>query len=437
MKALLKRLIPHRVFQLIEPTGHQLEAMLAAARYGFPAHSLKVVGVTGTDGKTTTSTIIASILRAAGYKTALLTTVSFDVGQGEVTNETRMTTLSARQLNQLLRQAVDNGVEWVVLETTSHALAQRRVWGVPYHIAILTNITHEHLDYHGTMERYVAAKRRLFELANKNSGGTRTGVLPADSQYTPDFSKAVAKTISYGKGGDVAAANIELSHAGGKFTLVTGSHQEKINLNLVGSFNVDNALAASATAIGLGIDPATIKAGIEAVKSVAGRMEAVETGTDFGIVIDFAHTPEAFEKVLGELSRIATGKLIAVFGCPGERDPGKRPMQGAVAGRLCGRVILTEDDPRSEQNEDIMEQIAAGIREAGGMEEEFYEKIADRQAAVDKAVAMAQPGDIVVLLSKGDEKSIVLADGVKKPWDEYEAAKEALAKRKGREPKAA
>lgn len=418
------------IVESLKTTKHIAEASIAQARNGLPARGMKVIAVTGTDGKTTTSTMIAEILRAAGHKTALLTTVSFDVGSGEEANETRMTTLQPSKLFSLLKKAKDNNCEYLVLETTSHALAQRRLWGIPFYLVVFTNITPEHLDYHKTFERYLSAKVRLFRLANKNKAGLRVGVVNRGDMHAQDFASAIEKPIFYGLGGDVEAVNIHKSHQFTKFDAKYKNKKIPITLQLLGSFNIDNALAAITASLQLGISEKAISKGLADLQAVAGRMQYVDAGQDFGIIVDFAHTPEAFSKVLSELRHICNGKLIAVFGCPGERDKGKRPLQGEEAAKYCDLVVLTEDDPRSEQNSDIIAQIEMGLKKHGKKNDIDYFIRQDRQQAVNYAIAQASKGDIVVLLSKGDEKSIIFAHGKKKAWDEVAAAKKAVTKRK-------
>ena len=426
------------MIEKLKATKHYLEAGVAQTVNGFPARKMKVIAVTGTDGKTTTSTMISAILRANGHKTALLTTVSFDVGEGEKANETRMTTLQPSKLFSLLKKAKENNCEYLVLEVTSHAMAQRRLWGIPFYMAVFTNITPEHLDYHKTFANYLSAKVRLFELTNKNKAGLRVGVINRKDKHYKDFSAAIKNPIFYGQGGDVTAVNIHSSHKLTKFdakigkigkTGKAGKITIPITLQLLGGFNIDNALAAITAANQLGIPAEAIEKGIAGLEAVAGRMQYVDAGQDFGIIVDFAHTPEAFSKVLSELRQICKGKLIAVFGCPGERDKSKRPRQGEEAAKYCDLVVLTEDDPRSEKNSDIIAQIEAGLTAKGKKQDKDYFIEPDRKKAVDFAISRAKKGDIVVLLSKGDEKSIILNDGIIKPWDEIKAAKQAVAKK--------
>ena len=396
------------MIEKLKATKHYLEAGVAQTVNGFPARKMKVIAVTGTDGKTTTSTMISAILRANGHKTALLTTVSFDVGEGEKANETRMTTLQPSKLFGLLKKARENNCEYLVLEVTSHAMAQRRLWGVPFYMAVFTNITPEHLDYHKTF---------------------------AKDKHYKDFSSVIKNPVFYGQGGDVTAVNIHSSHKLTKFDAKigkigkTGKITIPITLQLLGGFNIDNALAAITAANQLGIPAEAIEKGIAGLEAVAGRMQYVDAGQDYGIIVDFAHTPEAFSKVLSELRQICKGKLIAVFGCPGERDKSKRPRQGEEAAKYCDLVVLTEDDPRSEKNSDIIAQIEAGLTAKGKKQDKDYFIEPDRKKAVNFAISKAKKGDIVVLLSKGDEKSIILNDGIIKPWDEIKAAKQAVAKK--------
>jgi len=408
---------------------HLFDASSAQLVNRFPANAMKVIAVTGTDGKTTTSTMIAAILRANGSKTALLTTVSFDMGEGEEANETRMTTLQPKKLFGLLKKAKANGCEYLVLEVTSHAMVQNRLWGIQFYMAVFTNITPEHLDYHKTFENYLAAKVRLFELTNRNKSGLRVGVINRKDKHYKAFAGAIFKPVFYGQGGEVTAVNIHRTDKLTSFEAKLQKQKIPISLNLLGGFNIDNALAAITAADQLGIPAQSISQGIAGLKAVAGRMQYLDAGQDFGIIIDFAHTPEAFKKVLSELRQICKGKLIVVFGCPGERDKAKRPRQGEEAAKYSELVVLTEDDPRSEKNSDIIAQIEVGLLSQGKILNKDYFILPDRKKAIEFAISQAKKHDIVALLSKGDEKSIILNDGVIKPWDEMKAAKQAVIKK--------
>jgi UDP-N-acetylmuramoyl-L-alanyl-D-glutamate--2,6-diaminopimelate ligase len=430
--------------------GHLGEAVLMQAKNGFPARGLKVIGVTGTDGKTSTCTLITAMLRANGYKVAMMTTISVDYGDGKGAqpNPTRLTTMGVGSLLRRIKKVKASGAEWLVLETTSHALAQHRVWAIPYSIAVMTNIGHEHLDYHGTFERYRAAKKMLFAQTNRNRRGLRVGITNADDPSGELFAKAIAHPVRYGvKNGDLRAYDIKLNPGGSTFVAEFNGQTYDITCHLPGSFNVYNALATVGVGQAMGMTAVQIEKGIASLKAVEGRMTHVDEGQDFTVIVDYAHTPERFEKVFKELRTLAKGRLIAVFGSAGRRDEAKRAMQGRVAGRDCDVVIITEEDDRDIDGNEILEQIAGGAEKSGKQRGKDLMLIHDREMAVQEAIGIAKKGDIVVLLGKGHEKSI-LSNGpkaaemrhiqqddtdpnrvVKRDYDEIKEAHSALKKR--------
>ncbi len=450
MRTLIKKLVPTKVFRTIEPYGHLGEAMLTQAKAGFPAKGLKVIGVTGTDGKTSTCTLITAMLRASGYKVAMMTTISIDYGDGRgpVANPTRLTTMGVGSLVAKLKKIKASGAEWLVLETTSHALAQHRVWSIPYTIAVMTNLGHEHLDYHGTFENYRAAKKMLFTQTNANKNGLQVGIANADDPNGALFAAAVKNPITYGtKKGDLRATDIKLTPSGSTYTAKANGDDYHITCHLPGSFNVYNSLAAVAVGRAVGLTPKQIEQGIASLHSVEGRMTHIDEGQNFTVIVDYAHTPESFEKVFAELRPLVKGRLIVVFGSAGRRDEAKRAMQGRVAGRDCDIVIATEEDDRDVSGPEIMQQIAEGAIHAGKKEGDDLFLIHDREEAVQAAINMAKRGDIVLLLGKGHEKSI-LSNGpqaaelrhiqqddtdvrrvVKRDYDEIKVAQKALRKR--------
>ncbi|HEU5121255.1 MAG TPA: UDP-N-acetylmuramoyl-L-alanyl-D-glutamate--2,6-diaminopimelate ligase [Candidatus Saccharimonadales bacterium] len=442
-RTILKKFIPRSLFQKIEPTGHMIEAIIANVRYGFPSRDMHVIGVTGTNGKTTTSFMIHNMLHKAGYKVGLLTTVAYGVGDDIMPQVAHMTTVSAPELQKRLAEFKSQGVEWVVLETTSHALAQHRVWGVPYEIAVLTNITHEHLDYHGTFERYLVAKRYLFELAAKH--GMRFGVVNADDEHAGDFIAAIPNSIAYGiKTGELTANNIELSPEGSHYEARIGSETYAIHCRIPGEFNVYNSLAAVAVGRKVGLSREQIEQGIESLEGVEGRMTVIDEGQPFNVVIDYAHTPDSFEKLFKTLRPLVKGKMIAVFGSAGRRDEEKRAVQGQLAGKYADEIVLTEEDDRDIDGQEILEHIAAGAEKEGKVKDHNLFLIHDRSEAIRFALSRAERGDTVLLLGKGHEKDI-LRNGPKAaelrhlqqddtnpervvaiPWDEAGEARRAL-----------
>ena len=409
-RSVVKKVVPKNVFREIEPYGHWGEAMLAQARYGFPAKNLKVIGVTGTDGKTSTCTLIAQMLRSSGYKVAMVTTVSVDYGdgKGEQPNPTRLTTLGAAGLVRLLKKVQASGAEWLVLETTSHALAQHRTWKVPYSVAVMTNIGHEHLDYHGTFERYRAAKRMLFSQTDHNHQGLRVGVINADDPSAELFAAAVSHPVLYGvEKGDLRAVKVKSTPAGSTYETSYKGENYQITCHLPGSFNIYNSLAAVGVGQAIGLTKAQIEQGIASLHSVEGRMTRVDEDQDYEVIVDYAHTPESFEKLFKELKPLTKGRLIAVFGSAGRRDETKRASQGEIAGKYCDIVIATEEDDRDIDGQEILEQIGSGAEKAGKTKAKDLLLIHDREDAVQAAVNMAKKGDVILLLGKGHEKSIL------------------------------
>lgn len=422
----MKKLIPKKAFQKIEPTGHKLEAMALNTLAGFPAKGLKVIGVTGTNGKTSTTYLIHRMLVEAGYKVGLMSTVAYGVGNDIHPQIHHMTNVSVPEFLQRVKWMKEQGAEWLVLETTSHALAQHRVWGVPYSVAVMTNITHEHLDYHGTFEKYREAKRSLFTLTNANKNGLRVGVINADDPSAELFASSIEHPITYGiEAGDLRATQVKMTPAGSQYAATIGEDEYLINCHLPGSFNVSNSLAAVAVGRALGLTRQQIEQGIAALEGVEGRMTRIDEGQDFDVIVDFAHTPDSFEKLFKDLRPVVKGKLIVMFGSAGRRDEAKRAVQGKLAGEYADEVVITEEDDRDIDGVEIMNQIAGGAEEAGKVRDTNLFLVHDRTEAIQFAIKRANKGDTVLLLGKGHEKTIERADG-EHEWDEIGTAHAAL-----------
>lgn len=431
MRTLVKKLIPHSLFKAIEPYGHLGEAMFLNVVNGFPAHGLKVIGVTGTNGKTTTAFLIHRMLHEAGYKVGLMTTVAYGAGLDIKPQLTHMTTASVPILHKRIKELKAQGIEWLVLETTSHALAQHRVWGVPYSIAVITNITHEHISYHGTFERYVDAKKMMFTQTSRNKKGMQLGVINADDQYANTFSEAIDNTMLYGiENGDVVARDVKLSPNGVQYTARVKDKDYKISCALPGSFNVYNSLAAVCVGHAIGLTERQVEQGIAALEGVEGRMTRIDEGQDFDVIVDYAHTPDSFEKLFKDLRPVVKGRIIALFGSLGGGDTAKRPLQGEIAGTYADEVIVCEEDDRQEAPEQIMGDIAKGAEKAGKIKEKDLFLIHDRPEAITAAIEHAGKGDTVLLLGKGHEKTIESANG-ERPWNEIEVTREAIRARQG------
>jgi UDP-N-acetylmuramoyl-L-alanyl-D-glutamate--2,6-diaminopimelate ligase len=409
---------------------------LASAFYDYPGKHLTVIGVTGTDGKTTTSNLLYRILIAAGLKAGMISTVNAVIGDEELDTGFHVTTPDAPDVQFYLAKMVSAGLTHVVLETTSHGLAQFRADASQYDIAVVTNITHEHLDEHGSYENYRAAKGRLFELLAdtvvKPQGNPRLGVLNFDDKKSYGYLREVTKTaqVAYGltPEADIYAENIRYDPSGLLFDICgPGFQVRSVRSNLVGAYNVSNCLAAFAAAVtGLGIDPGLAAQGIASLPGIPGRMERISLGQAFTAIVDFAHTPNALKVTLETARQMTSGRVIVVFGSAGLRDREKRRMMAETAAQLADISILTAEDPRTESLDAILEEMAAGARSQGGVEGETFHRVRDRGEAIRVALRLAQPGDLVVSCGKGHEQSMCF--GVTEYlWDDRTAMRAALS----------
>lgn len=418
LRKVVKSFIPKELFRKIEPFGHFCEAVFFNVINGFPARGMKVIGVTGTNGKTTTAYMIHKMLVESGYKTGLMTTVAYGVNEDINPQIQHMTNVPVPELMKRLKFMRSQGIDWLVFEVTSQGLAQNRVWGVPFSVAVLTNITHEHLDYHGTFEKYRDAKKKLFTLTNKNSKGLRVGIINAEDKNADIFAGAIKNSLTYGlKLGDLKASKVHLTPAGSNYVATIDDDEYHINCNIPGSFNVSNSLAVVAVGRVIGLTKKQIEKGIDAMQSVEGRMTKIEEGQDFDVIVDFAHTPDSFEKLFKDLRPVVKGKLFAMFGSAGRRDEAKREVQGRLAGEYCDEVIVTEEDDRDVDGLEILNQIAEGAEGAGKIRDNNLFLVHDRTEAIEFTLKRAKKGDTVILLGKGHEKTIERADGEHK-WDE-------------------
>ena len=408
-------------------------AFLADAFFDHPSRSLCVAGVTGTDGKTTTATLLWHAWRAAGIDAASITTVDRRTGDAVILNPSRQTTPEAPELQAELARIRGAGCTHVALETSSHALEMRRVDGVAFRAAVFTRITTEHLELHGSRARYLAAKAHLLESVSPRPDGV--AVLDAGDEFGyPVLAQIpVARRITYtdlpGIAADLRADGIVADPGGLHFVARTPWGDAEIRLHLSGTFNARNALAALAAACATGAEFGAAVAGLEAALPVTGRMEPIDLGQPFAVVVDYAHTTDALETVLHELRRTTTGRLWAVFGSAGERDVEKRSAMGAVAARLADVSVVTDEDPRGEDRTLILEQIAAGAAAAGADRGTNLFVIPDRTEAIGFAVAHAEPGDTVLCAGKGHEKTLETADG-ELPWNERSVAIAAIQSRR-------
>lgn len=395
---------------------HFVKSLVAGTRYGFPGKKLRVIGVTGTNGKTTTCFMIWKMLNEAGHKTGLMTTVAWGVKELEP-ELNHMTTVDAMTLNKRIRKIADTNAEFLILEITSHAMAQFRTLGIPIEIAVFTNLTHEHLDYHKTMEKYRDAKRKLFEKA-------KFGVINADDAAAKWFEKSINEYITYGiLKGQKRAEGVKLGVSGVKYSC----GDIKIETKIPGEFNVYNSLAAVCVGEKLGLSPKEIQRGIYELEAVEGRMNVIDAGQDFTVIVDYAHAPDAIEKVFASVEG-HKGRIIAVHGGAGRRDPSTRPVRGEILGKKADVVIITEDDSRDEDPAKIAAGFVEGAKKAGKvMDKDLFVEL-DRKKAIKMAFDKAKKGDLVLLLGKGHEKTILRADGPHK-FEDIKVARELLRDR--------
>jgi UDP-N-acetylmuramoyl-L-alanyl-D-glutamate--2,6-diaminopimelate ligase len=403
--------------QVVVPSARAAMAPLAARFYGDPTAELRVVGVTGTNGKTTTAFLVRAILEAAGIRTGLLGTVKQVVGGAE--EEVERTTPEAIDLQATCRRMLDAGDRACAMEVSSHALALHRADAIRFEAALFTNLTQDHLDFHADMEDYFLAKRRLFE------GGPGTAIVNVDDEYGARLAGEFACVTFSAEGGeaDYAARDVSFDAGGAKFTVCSDEGETKVRTGLPGHFNVANALGAFAVARALGVDAAIAAAGLAGAGRVPGRFEPIDEGQGFAVLVDYAHTPDSLENALRAARRLTAGRLISVFGAGGDRDRDKRPKMGQAGAELSDLAVITSDNPRSEVPEAIVAEVAAG---AGGADE--LEVVVDRRAAIALALGRAEPGDTVVIAGKGHEQGQEFEDGRKVPFDDREVAREELRK---------
>jgi len=419
-----------RLPAIVVPDSRRALAALAAAFHGYPGRRLRVIGVTGTDGKTTTIHLISALLEAAGYRTGLLSTVNCKVGDRFFPNEYRFTTPEAPQVQALLAEMATAGVDYAVLESTSHGLALHRLDGCEYDVAVVTNVTADHLDFHRSREEYLAAKGRLFAMLDQaaDKGVEKVAVLNVDepaAAYFAGLTRARIVTYAVQKAADLQATDITPTEWGSRFCVRAEGNELEVAVRLPGLFNVYNSLAASAVALSQGMSLAAVGDALESFPGVPGRLERIDEGQPFTVVVDFAHAPEALRRVLAFLRERCQGRLIVVFGCIGERERPRRLGMGLAAGDLAHFAILTNDNPFQEDPQAILAEIAQGLAKVGRHEGHHFVRIADRREAIAHALAMAVEGDIVLLAGKGHEQSITISDTVI-PWDERRVARELL-----------
>ena len=424
LKSMISETNPLRLFY------HQMKGAIAAIIYGFPAGRMRVIGVTGTKGKTTTVNLIAAILEDAGYKVGMTSTINFQIGETKWSNLTKQTTLSPFILQKMLRQMVKEGCTHCVLEVSSHAITQSRVLGINFDTAVITNVTEDHLEYHGGFQMYLQAKGSLFQRLNRSRRKPnipKISILNADEPNFAFFDQYIVDrkyTYSF-KNGTCYATDIALTGHGSKFILHIPNNQIEINLNIPGEFNIYNALAAATVALSLNINLTFIKHALEKAQGVPGRQESMNCGQPYTIIVDYAHAPDSLEKLLSLYKKLTTGKLYIVFGATGGgRDKGKRPKMGAIADHLADYIVLTNDDPYEEDECGIIEMVAEGIKRKEG---DRLWKIPHRYEAIRLVLTLAKKGDTVLIAGKGcEEVQIIGAERI--PWDDRKVVRELLSR---------
>lgn len=409
MKKIIRKLVPQR---LVNYGKHLPTAVMANIKYKFPTRGMTVIGVTGTDGKTTTVNMIYQVLKAAGLKVSMISTINAVIGNKELETGFHVTNPSPMQLQRLIAQAKKAGSKYLVLEVTSHGLDQFRVWGIKFDIGVITNITHEHLDYHKTMTNYINAKVKLIK--NVKYAVLNEQVLSLLKHRKKGESKKLSKITS-----------AKIITFGIKKNNVVNIHNTPLKLKIPGEYNILNGLAAAAVCSQLGVSKQTIISTLSKFGSLPGRMEEVKNNKGIKIVIDFAHTPNALEESLTSLKKQTKGKLIAVFGAASERDNKKRPFMGAVSAKFADITILTDEDPRFEDRNKIIDEIEYGAVSHGAKISKSLFREPDRFEAIKLALKLAQKGDTIGIFGKGHEKSMNYK-GVEKAWSEKQAVVKAL-----------
>jgi len=397
-------------------------AYLAAVFYNYPQKELEIIGITGTNGKTTTTYLIKSIIDNAGYKTGLIGTINVIIDDNKFSAE--RTTPESLDIFRYLSEMKKQGVKYVVMEVSSHALDLKRVEGIEFTVAVFTNLSQDHLDYHHSLQEYIKAKSELFKKIKSN----KFAVVNIDDSYSDQILEVITeKVITYGIKNDAAdlkAKNIKINLQKLEFD-ITGIKIGTIKLNITGKFNVLNTLAAIGATKATGFNNQIIKQGLEKFEGVPGRFELIKKGQDFAVVVDYAHTPAGMENVLADVKEFVKGNIISIFGCGGDRDQGKRPLMGKIGVKLSDYCILTSDNPRSEDPDDILNQIEAGIKEAEI--DTPYEIIPDREKAINKGIKKACKNDMVIIFGKGHESTQVFKDKTIH-FDDREVARKALTK---------
>lgn len=426
IKNTLRKMLPESVINFY----HKCRAMAACFRYGFPSRKMKIIGITGTNGKTTTAYMISKILDEAGNKNAMISTIYYKIGEKMWRNNSKMTSLDPFILQKFLHDAQSKNCQIVIVEVTSHAVVQSRIWGIDFDTLIFTNITHDHLDYHKDFKDYLLAKTKLFS-DNKEA----RAIINADDKHMADFKKAAGSqivTYSVQGKGMINANLIKCYEDMSTFRISWLGNELDAKINIAGVFNISNALAAFSTGLAYNLSPRSIVKALEKIKIIPGRLENIDYGQDYKIIIDFAHTPDGLQKVFETIKPLVKGRLIHVGGATGDRDKTKRPILGALSGRYADVSIVTDEDPGSEKREDIIDKVAEGVVRGGVgkskkiLEKNFF-KILDRDEAIKFALSNAIKGDVVLITGKGHEQVMKIGDKLV-PYSDQGVIKEYFGK---------
>lgn len=408
MKKFIRKLLPESFINFY----HKCQAILANILYRFPSRKMKIIGITGTNGKTTVAYMIAKILDETGNKNAMISTIYYKIGAKFSRNNTKMTTLNPFVLQRFLTQASREKCQFAILEVTSHAVVQSRIWGLKFDSLIFTNITHDHLDYHKSFKEYLGAKTKLF-----SSNISAKAILNADDEHIKDFKHSSGSqiiTYSLKSKGLVNAKKIKLYDDRSTFQISWLGHEVEAKLNIAGLFNISNALAAYCTGLIYNLSPYSIVKALGNIKKIPGRLEHLDFGQPYEIIVDFAHTPDGLQQVFETIKPVTIGKLIHIAGATGDRDKTKRPILGALAARFADVAIVTDEDPGSEKSEDIINQVAEGVNQGSGKNKKIlgqnYFKILDRAEAIKFGLSLAKKGDIVLITGKGHEQVMKIGD---------------------------
>jgi UDP-N-acetylmuramoyl-L-alanyl-D-glutamate--2,6-diaminopimelate ligase len=420
IKKLARRVIPKGYLHQAEEGYRLSKVKVARAYYREPGLGMKVIAVTGTNGKTSTCAYLNSILKAANFKTAVCTTAYTEIDGVNEPNKNHMTVASVWSVQKFLAKAKKAGCDWVILEVTSHALDQYRIKGVPIEVAIITNLSQDHLDYHGTMQNYADAKRRII-----TDFHPKTVILNSDDDWYDYFAGDLKNVLSVGKGkASYQIKQLALKPNGTEFSLISSKGVLSLNTKLIGEFNAYNASMAAVAAQAVGVDKSAIISGIAELPVIPGRLEPVSAGQSFHILVDYAHTADALKNVLEALKEATEGKILLVFGATGDRDKSKRPIMGEVAVKYADKIYLTDDETYTEDPATIRKDVMEGIIQAGGVDK--TQEIADRREAIIQAFKDAKANDVVLLAGIGHQDYRNMG-GKKQPWDEREVAKELFS----------